>query len=163
MVPSVWLQQIKLIKDADALVRKIQAESRLLGYSPTPSEVENWRTKFLANLHETYRRAMRGEYYYALKSLDNLRLAMALAWYMEQGIQPNAYGDWAHYEGDRSRLRLDQQTLLSTWHCQRDGSEMIAVCRQIVPEFLKVNRSLCGKTGIEENQEKLLEMIRLVL
>jgi hypothetical protein len=55
---------------------------------------------------------MRKEIYYALHCIDNLRLSMITAWYMETGIQPNSFGDWAKLEGDRSKLSGWQLSLL---------------------------------------------------
>ena len=91
--PSVWLKNIKIIKDTDGMLADILDKSMALSYEPTIDEFELWRTKFFAYFHEAYRRVMRKEYYYALKCIDGLRLSMATAWYMEVGIQPNTFGD----------------------------------------------------------------------
>ncbi|MDN7240811.1 hypothetical protein QWY14_03370 [Planococcus sp. N028] len=163
LTPSVWLKEIKIVKDSNGLMEGIQSSSQLLDYVPTKEEVAIWRNKFLANLHESYRRAMRGEVYYALKSLDSLRLSMASGWYMAQGIQPNGYGYWTHYEGEKSRLTAEQQSHLASWYAGRDASDIVAVSREMLLEFKKVHQSLCEKTGDEENLSRLDEIINLVL
>jgi hypothetical protein len=71
-------------------------------------EFELWRTKIFAYFHEAYRRVIRKEYYYDLKCIDSLRLSMATAWYMGAGIKPNTFGDYAKYEGERSKLEAWQ-------------------------------------------------------
>lgn len=114
--PSIWLKNIKIIKDTDEMMANILKRSMILTYKPTVEEFEIWRTKFFAYLHEAYRRAMRKEYYYALNCIDKLRLSMLTAWYMTSGIQPNTFGDWAKYEGDKSKLEDWQKALLEKWN-----------------------------------------------
>ncbi|MGP4108449.1 hypothetical protein [Virgibacillus sp. L01] len=149
--PSVWLQNIKIIKDKDEIIAGILKRSMTLTYEPSFVEFELWRTKSFAHLHEAYRRVMRNEYYYALNCIDNLRLSMATAWYMNAGVQPNAFGDWAKYEGNRSKLENWQKTLLESWECGRNKNEITNVMKSIVHEFRKVHSSLCDKLDIEEN------------
>ncbi|SEQ94551.1 hypothetical protein SAMN05216232_3755 [Virgibacillus subterraneus] len=149
--PSVWLKNIKIIKDKDDMIAGILKRSMTLTYEPSFDEFELWRTKFFAHLHEAYRRVMRNEYYYALNCIDSLRLSMATAWYMNAGVQPNAFGDWAKYEGNRSKLENWQKTLLESWECGRNKNEIKNVMKSIVHEFRKVHGSLCDKLAIEEN------------
>lgn len=160
--PSVWLQQIKIVKDTNGFLADVFEKSRRLAYQPTVDEFELWRTKFFAHFHEAYRRMMRGEYYYSLSSIDFLRLAMVHGWYMEAGNQPNALGDWAKYEGARSKLSEEQKMLLEQWHSKRDPSEMLHVMRNIAYEFKELHRSLCMKLGIEEKEEWIQKILQLV-
>ena len=95
VLPSIWLRNIEILFDESEMLEDVVEKSRKLTFEPTNEDIEYWRTKFFAYLHETYRRAMRGEMYYALNCLDKLRFFIATAWYMEAGIQPNALGDWA--------------------------------------------------------------------
>ena len=90
VLPSIWLRNIEALFDESEMLEDVVEKSWKLTFEPTCEDVEYWRTKFFAYLHETYRRAMRGEIYYALNCLDKLRFFMATAWYMEAGIQPNA-------------------------------------------------------------------------
>jgi hypothetical protein len=160
--PSVWLKNIKIIKDKDEMIAGILKKAMALTYEPSFDEFELWRTKFFAYLHEAYRRVMRNEYYYALNCIDSLRLLMATAWYINAGVQPNAFGDWAKYEGERSNLEDWQQTLLESWECGRDTNEIINVMKSIVHEFRKVHSSLCDKLDVEEKPiwvEKIIDMV----
>src|SRR5690606_40255131 len=45
----------------------------------------------------------------------SMRLSMVTAWYMDAGIQPNSFGDWAKLEGNRSKLSELQLLLLEKW------------------------------------------------
>ncbi len=160
--PSIWLKNIKIMKDTDELMTRTLGKSMALYYEPTIDEIESWRVKFFAYLHEAYRRVMRKEYYYAINCIDKLRLSVAMGWYMEKGIQPNSFGDWAKYEGERSKLDNWQQTLLSNWDCGRDGLEISDVMKGIVCEFKKVHHSLCKKAGLKEDRawiNKIVEMV----
>ncbi|HEY4599804.1 MAG TPA: hypothetical protein VIG73_00705 [Cerasibacillus sp.] len=151
--PSTWLQNIEIIKDTNEVMNNIQRQSMEIIYKPTFAEFEAWRTKFFAYLHEAYRKAMTEEYYYALYCIDKLRLFMSTAWYMASGVQPNTFGDWSKYEGDRSQLKDRQKSLLESWECGRDTIEIINVMRSIVPEFIKVHDILCGILEIENDSE----------
>ena len=106
---------------------------------------------------------MRGEIYYALNCLDKLRFFMATAWYMEAGIQPNALGDWAKIEGDRSQLQDWQSNQLAEWNSRRDPRDIMKVVAVMIPEFRRVHKSLCEKVGLAENPEWVEEIISKVL
>ena len=160
---SVWLKNIKIIKDTNAMLVNVLDKSKLLSYEPTIEEIELWRTKFFAHLHEAYRRTMREEYYYALQSMDNLRLSMITAWYMEAGVQPNTFGDWSKYEGERSELVDWQQSLLKSWACGRNPMEITAVMKSIAAEFIKVHKSLCDRLEVDEDPEWVNKIIGLVI
>lgn len=161
--PSVWLKNIKIVKDTNEMIQDIFKQSIALTYKPSLDEFEIWRTKFFAYLHETYRRSMRKEVYYALDCVDKLRLLMSTAWYMDSGIQPNTFGDWAKYEGSRSKLENWQKSLLESWECGRNTIEIMNVVKSIVFEFKKVHHSLCNTLEIQEDTEWVDEVISKVL
>lgn len=161
--PSIWLKNIKVIKDTNELMSGVLDKSMNLRYKPSLEEFELWRMKFFAYLHEIYRRVMREEYYYALDCIDNLRLSMSMAWYMDKGLQPNAFGDWAKYEAERSGLEDWQQSMLKSWECGRNTMEITGVMKSIVMEFKDVHRSLCNKLEVEENPVWVNKIIGLVV
>lgn len=101
--------------------------------------------------------------YYALNCLDNLRMCMAMAWYMDKGLQPNAFGDWAKYEGERSELDNWQLALLEDWHSSREPNDLMDVLKKIIPEFKKTHKSLCEKVEIEEEPDWVDEILGTVL
>jgi hypothetical protein len=106
---------------------------------------------------------MRKGMYYALHCVDQLRLSMTTAWYMEAGIQPNAFGDWAKIEGNRSKWQDWQRSLLESWDCNRDPFAIMNVVKRIVPEFKRVHKSLCEKLQIEENPEWVDKVLNMVI
>ncbi|WP_087999561.1 aminoglycoside 6-adenylyltransferase [Gottfriedia solisilvae] len=160
--PSVWLQNIKNVHDTTELVKTVLEKSMSLSYKPTIEEVEVWRSKFFAYVHEAYRRIMRKETYYALHCLDNLRLSMTTAWYMEAGIQPNTFGDWAKLEGKSSKLCDWQLALLEQWFSNREPIEIMKAIKNMVPEFKRVHKSLCNKLGLEEDPEWVETILNMV-
>jgi hypothetical protein len=161
--PSVWMKNIKVVRDRDGMLADILVKSMALFYKPTIEEIELWRTKFFAHFHEAYRRVMRKEYYYALKCIDNLRLLMTTAWYLESENQPNTFGDWAKYEGERSKLEAWQLSFLESWECGRKSIEITNVMKSIVPEFKRVHKNLCNKHGIEENPDWIDGIINMAI
>jgi hypothetical protein len=161
--PSVWLKNIKIVLDTDGLLAKVLKKSMNLSYNPSIDEVELWRTKFFAYFHEAYRRVMRGEYYYALYCIDRLRLSIVTAWYMDAGIQPNTFGDWAKVEGERSQLKDWQLSSLASWDCGRNPYEIMNVMKSMVPEFKRVHKSLCEKLGMDENPKWVDEILNMVI
>ncbi|MDV2685562.1 hypothetical protein RYX56_14440 [Alkalihalophilus lindianensis] len=161
--PSIWLQNIKIVYDKTGVMRKIIEKSMELYYVPNDQEVELWRTKFFAYVHEAYRRVNRKELYYALNCLDNLRMSMVTAWYMDKGLQPNTFGDWAKYEGERSELDSWQLSLLADWQSNREPSEIMDVIKRIIPEFKKTHKSLCEKVNVGEDLEWVDQIFAKVL
>lgn len=161
--PSVWLQNISVVYDKTGFMGEVLKKSKKLTYSPTEQEVEIWRTKFFAYVHEAYRRVNRKEIYYALKCLDDLRMSMVTAWYMDKGIQPNSFGDWAKYEGERSELESWQLSLLESWHSCREPNDLMNVIKKIIPELKKTHKSLCEKVSIEENPKWVNEILGMVI
>lgn len=149
--PSVWLQNICIVYDKTGFMGEILIKSKKLFYRPTVQEVEIWRTKFFAYVHEAFRRVNRQEMYYTLNCLDNLRMSMATAWYMDRGLQPNAFGDWAKYEGERSELESWQLSLLADWNSSREPKELMDVIEKIIPEFKKHIRVYVKKLKLKKN------------
>lgn len=160
--PSVWLQNIKIVHDSSGLMKNVIEKSLMLYYEPSAEEVERWRGKFFATVHETYRRLMREEIYYALHCIDNLRLSMITAWYMEAGIQPNTFGDWAKLEGKRSKLSDWQLSLLEQWHSSREPNEIMNVIKNMIPEFKRVHNVLCDRLDLKEDPEWVNRILNMV-
>lgn len=161
--PSVWLQNIRIVFDKKGFLDDIVKDSHKLTYHPTAQEVKLWRTKFFAYIHEAYRRVNRQEIYYALSCLDNIRMSMVMAWYMEKGLQPNTFGDWSKYEGVRSELENWQVSLLADWHSSRNPKEIMNTIEEIVPEFKKTHSRLCEIVGMEERSEWVDRIVRMVI
>lgn len=160
--PSVWLQDIQIVHDTNEWMKDIVEQSLKLSYKPTVIEIEMWRTKFFAHVHEAYRRVKRNEIYYALHCLDQLRLLMTTAWYMELGIQPNSYGNWAKLEGNRSNLHAWQLVLLENWFSSREPEQIMQVIKSMFPAFKSVHKSLCETYGIDEDCSWMDEVLSMI-
>jgi predicted nucleotidyltransferase len=162
--PSVWLHGLKALYDPHGMVKKVLIESAEIEYKPTVDEVEVWRGKVFAFIHETYRAVMRNESYYALANLDRIRWFIATGWYMEIGQRvDSSYGIWSKLEGKRSHLKKWQLSLLESWDCSRCSQEIMNTMSSMIPEFMRLNNQLCKKTGLEENKEWCEKIIQLVL
>ncbi|QQK77703.1 hypothetical protein HUG15_20360 [Salicibibacter cibarius] len=163
LMPSVWLQDLHIVYDPYNIVNKVQLRSNQLQYQFSIEDVEAWRTKHFAFLHEVYRRAARGECYYAMHCLDCLRLSIVTGWYMEMGIQPNSFGDWAKIEGERSPLKKWQLERLQRWDSSGQLDEVINVIIDMKPEFERVNKHLSVSVGASAKEDLVEDIYRKIL
>ncbi|MFE7064327.1 nucleotidyltransferase domain-containing protein [Sutcliffiella sp. NPDC057660] len=164
IVPSIWLKGLKVLYDPHNLISGVFEESSKMEYEPSKEEVEFWRGKVVAYIHETYRAAMRDELYYAMSNLDMVRWLVASGWYMEKNQHlDSAYGIWSKVEGKRSKLNKDQLALLACWECGRDPELILSTIVKMYPEIVRLNRKLSDKVGIEEQREHLERLIKMVI
>jgi hypothetical protein len=163
IVPSIWLKGLKVLFDPDDLIRHIIRKSTELNYTITSKEVLFWRTKVLAFTHETYRAVMREELYYALANIDRIRWLIASGWYMEKDEHLDSpYGVWSKMEGKRSKLDEWQLKSLANWECSRNNMEILATLSSILPEYLRLNRTLSNKVGLPADEERLTSIFDMV-
>jgi predicted nucleotidyltransferase len=164
IAPSIWLKGLKVLYDPHSLISGVFEESSKMEYEPSKEEVEFWRGKVVAFIHETYRAALRDELYYALSNLDMVRWLVASGWYMEKNQHlDSAYGVWSKVEGKRSKLNKAQLALLACWECGRDSELILATIVKMYPEIFRLNRKLSEKVGIQEQREHLERLIRMVI
>lgn len=162
--PSLWLKGMKLLHDPNGILKKIQLQSKELDYTLTSQEVEFWRTKMLAFIHETYRASMRGEAYYALANLDSVRWLTAFGWYMEMELHLDSpYQVWSKVEGSRSRLNKKQLKQLADWEASRETRSILEVLKGISTEFTRLNKTLSKRIGIDDDNEMVKQALGLVL
>jgi len=161
--PSTWLQGIRIIKDTDVGLRSILEQSEAIQYTVSSDDVEKWRGKVFAYIHEIYRRVFREEFYYALGQMNNLRAYIVTGWNMEVDRLSNEAWDWSKIEGARSSLERWQLSLLATWDCGRDQQEMMKALYSMVPEIRRLHTVLCQKTGLEMNEEHFERIVNQVL
>ncbi|WP_421385152.1 aminoglycoside 6-adenylyltransferase [Bacillus salacetis] len=163
ILPSVWLKEIEVVYDRDLFMQGIQKKSQELIYEPTFAEFEIWRNKFFAYSHEVYRGVKRGEFFYAMSSLDTIRLFLTTGWFMEAGVQPNNPGYWAKLGGDRSRLKGWQESFLERTLCRNDEKSIMESMSIMVPEFRRIHKVLCEKFGIEEDRCQVNKIFSMIL
>jgi len=161
---SIWMQGLKALYDPHDQLQEVIDQSNLLEYNLTMEEVELWRGKIFAYIHEAYRSLMRDEIYDAIYNLDKFRWMMARGWYMEKGIRvDSSWGVWSKLEGKRSDLEDWQLSMLYAWNSSLKQIDIIKTISSMIPEFLRLNQSLCKKTGLNENIEWCKKVIELVL
>lgn len=164
VVPSIWLKDLDVLYDPHNLISSVIKESSSLDYKPSKEEVEFWRGKVIAFIHEIYRAVMRNEIYYALSNLDRVRWLIASGWYMEMGQHlDSSYGVWSKVEGKRSKLNNQQLTLLEKWTCSRDPQNIMQTMEKMIPEFFRLNKYLSKKVEIEENEDHIKKIIDMTI
>ncbi|SNT58779.1 Streptomycin adenylyltransferase [Bacillus sp. OK838] len=164
MVPSIWLKEVEVIYDPFHIMGHVIEESAKQVYKPSPDEVEHWRGKLLAFVHETYRAVMRREMLYALSNLDRIRWLIVSGWYMEMGEHIDGpYGVCSKIEGKISKLDEKQLSLLESWSCGRNSNEIIKTLRGMIPEFLRLNKYLCTQVGVEINEDHIKRIMDMVI
>ncbi|MCF6136665.1 aminoglycoside 6-adenylyltransferase [Pseudalkalibacillus berkeleyi] len=136
--PSVWLNDISIVKDSTAKLTELRAASQTITYQPTVEEFNQWRGKLFAYFHEAYRRIMREEWLYAQNMFLGLKWLIASGWYMQKGIQPNSFGDWSKVEGARSPLDKTKRDMLYNWHFKEEQEELL----QVINDMAVVAREL---------------------
>ncbi|MBP1041767.1 nucleotidyltransferase domain-containing protein [Vagococcus sp. BWB3-3] len=149
LVPSLWTRQIEIIKDVPShLLTNLMVNSREVSYSLSLSELTNWQTKFFAYYHEVYRRIKRHEHYYALDCIDKMRQLIVIGWHYQAELLPNSLGDWAKYQGARSRLNNQQQEQLIDFFLDQDLSQLTDVMAELSLAFLVICEGLEKKATL---------------
>ncbi|WP_404359497.1 nucleotidyltransferase domain-containing protein [Cytobacillus firmus] len=162
VVSSFWLKGYKVLYDPNNIISMVIKESSFEFYSPSSDEVEFWRGKILAFIHETYRAVMRDEIYYALSNLDRVRWLVVSGWYMEMEQHLDSpYGVWSKIEGKRSKLNPWQLSLLERWECGRNTNQIMKTIVSMVPEILRLNKYLSNQVNIEENEDLIKKIIEM--
>lgn len=161
--PSIWLKGIKVLHDTDGIINEVLNKSNEFQYQVSPEDVLRWRGKVFSYIHEVYRRVKREEYYYALTMMNNLRSFIVQGWDMINNRQPNDGWDWSKIEGSRTHLELWQLSLLESWSCGRNQTDIMKTLQSMVPEITKINKTLIEYTGINDIEDVIDEVIELVL
>lgn len=162
--PSIWHAGNVALYDPAGWLQQVFDESSQLGYSPSAREVEMWRGKIFAYVHEIYRSVMRDELYYASSILDSFRWQMARGWTMEAGHRVDVgWGVWSKLEGERSRLADWQSALLHAWYSDLEEVAIMKTVASMIPEFLRLNARLCEMTGLDERRDWCLRVLSKVM
>lgn len=161
--PSVWLKGLEVLHDPDELIQPVFDEASKKHDYPSAEEVNLWRSKVLAYVHETYRSTRRSELYAALANLDKVRWLLVSGWYMEKGQRiDGSLGDWSKLEGERSRLKDWQLSFLASWNSERNETGIMKTMISMFPEFLRLNSSLSRQLEMEEREEEIKQALELV-
>ncbi|WP_245827642.1 nucleotidyltransferase domain-containing protein [Paenisporosarcina indica] len=164
VVPSIWLKDLDVLYAPHNIISDVIKESSIREYKPSKEEVEFWRGKIIAFIHESYRAVMRNEIYYAISNLDRVRWLIASGWYMEiEQHLDSSYGVWSKVEGNRSKLNKQQLSLLERWYCSRNPQDIMQTMEKMIPEFLRLNKLLSERVEIEENEEHFKKIIEMTI
>lgn len=110
--PSIWLKGLNIIKDTNGFLKTLKHYSEELVYRISQEEFDSLIYKYLANLHELYRRQKRQENHYVQHSFLSMKHCLVSLYHIKSGIIPNSPGDWSKYEGNRSILNNEQKSWL---------------------------------------------------
>ena len=161
--PTLYLKNMKVIHDPDGILIQVHKLSNTQTYTFSQEELDVWRGKVYAYLHETYRRVMRNEFNYAFSMLEALRFSVVTGWLTENEIPANNFGDWSKIEGSRSPLTERQLTLLASWDSpSRDKKEILNLAKAIFTEFKLVHHKICEKYNLNEELEVMLEVEKMI-
>ncbi|WP_051314647.1 nucleotidyltransferase domain-containing protein [Alteribacter aurantiacus] len=160
---SVWQKDILIVYDPTGIVTAMLDESDRLSYSFTKEDFKRWRGKTLAYVHEAYRRAMRGEWYYAHQCIDSIRWSIANGWLVEKGNVPNAPMDWAKIEGKRSPLSVEQQKRLRKLEHRPDFYHQDRLLGELLRAYLPLEKTLSRITESKVNQEETERIWKMAL
>lgn len=161
--PSLWTKQLCLIKDTKGqVVKQLMLESADKKAELSLAELANWQTKFFAYYHEVYRRAQRGECYYALSCIDKLRQLVVMGWYYQDGLRANSFGNWAKYQGPRSQLSETQHELLTSFFVKQDLKNLATVMPGLTRAFFEIGQELEKQMDLPYSPKECWEIFQMV-
>ena len=161
--PSIFMQTTKILHDPLGLVEQVYEDSLALSYKPTNDEFARWRGKVFAYLHEIYRGVMRREMYYAMKMVNGLAGFILQGWHMESGRFPGLWADWSRVEGQRTVLDDWQLSLLASWHCEPNQSDIMKTMQSMLPELSRLNNTLSRFLGCGEQTDLWEQVLRMII
>lgn len=130
--PSPWYRlPIKILHDPEGVVAEIVNRSQGLQFTVGDDDVDFSISKGLAAAHETYRRAMRGELFYAQTLLDELRHHMMQADDWLNDRTPEA-AVMAKFD---SRASGDVLRILKASYCPCEAGATLAALRSLVQVY----------------------------
>jgi predicted nucleotidyltransferase len=129
LTPSPWYRlPIRILHDPEGIAADLLKRSEELPFTVGEDQVDYSISRGLANAHETYRRAKRGELFYAQTLLDDLRHYMMQA------------DDWLHDRTAETTVmaRFDKRAsdevlaVLKASFCPCEGEAILAALRSLV-------------------------------
>ena len=159
LTPSPWYRlPIKILHDPKGIVAGLVKQSQGLKFTVGNDDVDFSISKGLAAAHETYRRAMRGELFYAQTLLDELRHHMMQAddWLHDRTPEAAVTAKFDH------RASSDVLTVLRASYCPCEANAMLGALRSLVQiyrdQVLAMHRKFQLSRPIE-NDIKALNVI----
>lgn len=132
LMPSPWYRlPIKILHDPKGIVADLVKRSQGLKFTVGEDDVDFSISKGLAAAHETYRRAMRGELFYAQTLLDELRHHMMQTddWLHDRTPEAAVMAKFDH------RASSDALTVLRASYCPCEADAMLTALRSLLPVY----------------------------
>ncbi len=132
LMPSPWYRlPIRILHDPSGIIAGVVEQSAGLKFVVEADELDFSISKGLAAAHETYRRAKRGELFYAQTLLDELRYHIMEAddWLHDRSPETTVL---AKFEKRASGMVLAS---LATSYCQCDGEAILASLSSLVSVY----------------------------
>lgn len=156
LTPSIWLNNIDIIKDTDDFLSQIKTHSNK-PVTISQERIVYVRNKYISYLIETYKREEREEYYYLNYSINMMANIICYLWYLDTGKEPNSLGDWSKYQGTRSKLDSYRLKILNDV-LAKDYFEQRATLNK---EFISVLVNMDKKHKINKSKESK-ELISII-
>lgn len=160
LVPSPWYNlPIRILHDPKGIVADLVERSQGLPFTVSDDDLDCSISKGLAAAHETYRRARRGELFYALSLLDELRQHIMHA------------DDWIHDRTPETAvvakfgMRGSSAILdaLKASYCPCGAAAIMSALRLLAETYRAQLTELHGKFGLARPLASDLEVIDILL
>jgi predicted nucleotidyltransferase len=160
LLPSPWYRlPIRILHDPEGIVANIVERSQGLPFTVSEDDLDFSISKGLAAAHETYRRARRGELFYALSLLDELRQHIMHA------------DDWLHDRTPETAVvaKFDMRgsravlAVLKASYCPCEADAIVSALRLLVETYRAQIIELHDKFGLARALASDLEAIDIIL
>ncbi|RIM63166.1 nucleotidyltransferase domain-containing protein [Staphylococcus xylosus] len=154
---NIWLNDIKILKDYNGFLEALKNQSMNESVAINRKRLEVAQNKYLAYLLESYKREARTEYYYTYYAINMMTNILCYLWYLDINEEPNSIGDWSKYQGERSKLSINQLNILKTLPSNNSSEQ-----RNILnDEFIKVINNIIDKENMSFSldNKKLIKFI----
>lgn len=149
LTPNIWLSNIRIIEDRTGFLKYVKYHSKG-AVKVTPERITFACSKFLAYLIESHKRQKRNEMYYVDYLINMMANILCHLWYLKSGEEPNSIGDWSKYEGNRSKLKVNELKILNSIM-----SKSYVEQREILnKEFLKVLYDIDNQYNFNNYKDK---------
>jgi len=160
LLPSPWYRlPIGILHDPEGIVASVVERSKTLRFSVSEDELDFSISKGLAAAHEAYRRARRGELFYALSLLDELRhhIMHADDWLNDRTPETAIVAKF-DMRGSSAVLRA-----LKVSYCPCDANAIVAALRLLVETYRVQLIELHRKFGLSRPLASDLEAMDILL
>lgn len=159
LVPSAWYRlPMKVVHDPEGIVADLIERSRDMSFTVSEDDVDFSISKGLAAAHETLRRAQRGELFYALSLLDEMRQHIMQADDWLNGRTPETA---VVAKFDR-RGSHDVITALKESYCSCESGAILKSLRQLAQTYREQIIELHDRFGLQRPLSSDLEALDIL-